>query len=79
MNIGNLELSRRLTTVRRDCGHVSGCPSGEADQSWVRISAPMTPPPDRNSAPDPIPESSIARIVLWRSVTVPNSIRNLFA
>src|SRR5690348_15762362 len=81
MNIGNLELSRRLTTVRRDWGHVRGAPMGEADQSWLRISVPMTLPPDRNSVPEPwvesSPELSISRVVSWRSVTVPDSICNL--
>ena len=34
------------------------CQAGVADQSCVRISAPMMPPPDRNSAPESLGELS---------------------
>ncbi len=50
--------------VRSDCGHVSGRPSGEAVQSWVRIIAPVFPPPARKSS-------------LWFDIAngIPSSIR----
>jgi hypothetical protein len=47
MNIGNLEVSTRLTAVRRDGGQVSGDPSGAVDQSWARMRAPVPPPSAR--------------------------------
>src|SRR6202158_1817331 len=50
MNIGWLVLSRMRSAVRRLCGQVSGFPSGLADQSYARISAPISPPPARKSA-----------------------------
>jgi hypothetical protein len=34
-----------LTAVLTLCGHVSGCPSGDADQSLARIRPPISPPP----------------------------------
>ena len=34
-----------LSTLRRDCGQVSTCPSGVLDQSMERMSAPIAPPP----------------------------------
>src|SRR3712207_1077345 len=49
MNIGNCELSSSPTTERSDCGHVSGAPGGEPDQSCVRINAPVLSPPARDS------------------------------
>ena len=36
------------TVVLKLCGHVSRGPSGEFDQSWARISAPISPPAVRN-------------------------------
>src|SRR6478672_6151182 len=48
-NIGNFEFRIRPTTERKDCGHCSGAPSGDVDQSCVRISAPTSPPPDRKT------------------------------
>src|SRR5687768_14653675 len=39
--------SRRA--VRSGCGQVSGEPSGLADQSCARMSAPISPPPFRNT------------------------------
>src|SRR5260370_20539240 len=50
MNIGWLVLSKMRSAVRRLCGQVSGFPSGAADQSYARISAPISPPPARKSA-----------------------------
>src|SRR5688572_17673094 len=38
-----------LTPVRRLCGHRSTGPNGVVDQSNARISAPMSPPPARQS------------------------------
>ena len=35
----------RLRAKRNTCGHVSGDPSGEADQSKAWIRSPMLPPP----------------------------------
>jgi hypothetical protein len=51
MNMGNFEVSIRLTTDRRLCGQYSGRPSGEEDQSWARMSAPISPP-IRKSEPE---------------------------
>ena len=34
-----------LTAVLTLCDHVSGCPSGDVDQSLARIRAPISPPP----------------------------------
>jgi hypothetical protein len=53
MNIGYLELRRRLTVVFRLCGHDSGGPSGVADQSRPRARAPHSPPSERTSSIDP--------------------------
>src|SRR5260370_36489379 len=50
INIGWLLLSRMRTAVRRLCGQASGFPSGVADQSYSRVSAPISPPPARKSA-----------------------------
>jgi hypothetical protein len=47
MNIGWPVLSIRRTVVRSACGQPSGGPSEVADQSWARISAPISPPPAR--------------------------------
>ena len=52
------------TTVRRLCGHVSGTPRGVADQSWARIRAPISPPPDRNSGISPFSTFRLTRIAL---------------
>jgi hypothetical protein len=49
MNIGWLVFNRIRTAVRKLCGQVSGCPSGLADQSYARVSAPISPPPVRKS------------------------------
>jgi hypothetical protein len=38
-------LRHMLTAVLTLCGHVSGCPSGDADQSFARIRPPISPPP----------------------------------
>src|SRR3954447_10944583 len=57
MNIGWLVLSRMRSAVRRLCGQPSGGPIGVADQSWVRVNAPISPPPARKSA----------RFTLWKS------------
>src|SRR6266849_4328666 len=50
MNIGWLVFSRMRNAVRKLCGHVSGVPSGLADQSYARVNAPISPPPARKSA-----------------------------
>src|ERR1700679_2068578 len=79
MNIGWLVLSSSRTAVRRLCGQVSGRPSGLNDQSWARISAPISPPParkspalamgtltfnmQRNPTPSPIPPTDSAPTV----------------
>src|SRR5258705_13335308 len=34
-----------LIAVLTLCDHVSGCPSGDADQSLARIRPPISPPP----------------------------------
>ena len=44
-NMGNWEFKRILTDVRRLCGHWSGVPIAVCDQSKVRVSAPISPPP----------------------------------
>ncbi len=36
-----------LTMEFSDCGHGSGGPSGDADQSWSRSISPIAPPPPR--------------------------------
>jgi hypothetical protein len=41
--MGNFDRSSRLTTLRKDCGHESGGPSGERVQSWLRIEAATSP------------------------------------
>src|SRR6478735_5699452 len=41
--MGNFERSSRLATLRKDCGHSSGGPSGEWRQSLSRISAATSP------------------------------------
>ena len=38
-----------LLMNRKGCGHDSGAPSGDCDQSWLRIKAPIVPPPARKS------------------------------
>src|SRR4051812_24566431 len=47
--MGNFELSIRDTADRRAGSHSLGWPSGDLDQSWLRIIAPRAPPPDRNT------------------------------
>src|SRR3954465_6342574 len=37
------------TRVLRPCGQLSGDPSGVTLQSWARMSAPISPPPERKS------------------------------
>ena len=37
------------TAIFRLCGQASGWPKGVLTQSKVRINAPNSPPPDRNS------------------------------
>src|SRR3978361_1534606 len=49
MNIGCRLLSSSRMLVRRLQGQVSGGPSGDADQSYARMSAPSSPPPARNA------------------------------
>src|SRR5882672_7456987 len=49
MNIGWLVFSRMRNAVRKLCGHVSGVPSGLADQAYARVNAPISPPPARKS------------------------------
>src|SRR3954471_15023406 len=39
------------TDVRGLCGQDAGSPSGDVDQSCARISAPISPPPERKSGP----------------------------
>src|SRR4249919_3971564 len=41
--MGNFDRSSRLATLRKDCGHPSGGPSGELRQSLSRISAATSP------------------------------------
>jgi hypothetical protein len=43
--IGNVDDRHRLTDVRRLCGQPDSGPSGVADQSMLRISSPISPPP----------------------------------
>src|SRR5580698_10994469 len=50
MNIGCLVFNRIRNAVRKLCGQVSGFPSELADQSYARVSAPISPPPARKSA-----------------------------
>src|SRR4051795_1297910 len=49
MYIGKPVSSRMLRAVRRLCGHESTGPTGVLDQSMVRISVPISPPPARTS------------------------------
>src|SRR3712207_383780 len=49
MNIGWEEASMTPTRVLSGCGHAMGSPSGVVPQSCARISAPIWPPPSRNS------------------------------
>ena len=49
MNIGWLVFSRIRSAVRKLCGQFSGFPSGLADQSYARVNAPISPPPERKS------------------------------
>src|SRR5215217_7604739 len=61
---GNFEASIILAAVFRLCGHVSGGPSGDADQSIERMSAPASPPPMRKSS---LNEPVLPCIVLFLS------------
>src|SRR5579883_1353621 len=45
--IGKAQLRQMLTDVRSDCGQRSGVPNGVWLQSKRRMSAPISPPPDR--------------------------------
>jgi hypothetical protein len=47
MNMGCWVVSRMRTAVRRPCGHESGEPMGVVVQSKERISAPISPPPEK--------------------------------
>src|SRR5215207_1466781 len=49
MNIGWREVRTSRTVTRRLCGHVSGEPSEDFDQSNPLVSAPISPPPARKS------------------------------
>ena len=46
--MGNFELSKMPSVVRRLCGQLSGGPRGEDSQLYVRTKAPISPPPERN-------------------------------
>src|SRR4051812_5722882 len=50
MNNSNRECMQIDTEVRRLCGHWCTGPSGVADQSISRISAPVSPPPANTCA-----------------------------
>src|SRR3954447_1420706 len=47
MSIGKRELRQMLTAVRSAGGHLSAGPIGVRLQSCERMSAPISPPPDR--------------------------------
>jgi hypothetical protein len=46
--MGNFEFRSIPTMERSDCGHDSGVPRGDDDQSRARINAPVSPPLFRN-------------------------------
>ncbi|HEY7061624.1 MAG TPA: hypothetical protein VII06_09105 [Chloroflexota bacterium] len=50
MLIGKLVARQMLTAVRKLCGHWSMAPSGVCDQSFARISLPISPPPTSQAA-----------------------------
>src|SRR3712207_1147833 len=47
MNIGWFECSITPTRVLSSTGQLSGVPRDVAAQSWARIKAPISPPPER--------------------------------
>src|SRR5262249_48096035 len=51
--MGNRELRHVATVDLSVSGHSAGSPSGDVDQSWARISAPIFPPPSRKSVESP--------------------------
>src|SRR5438477_11657481 len=56
--IGNRELRQMLTAIFSESGHCAGGPNGDCVQSWARMSAPISPPPERNSGGRLPPPSS---------------------
>src|SRR4051794_39579659 len=62
MNIGWFEPSITSTSVLRVCGQLPGKPSGVADQSCARMSAPTWPPRARKAG-ERVPELALRRIV----------------
>jgi len=61
-----------LSAERRLCGQSCGAPKGVAPQSWARMSAPISPPPERNSStpsgPEPVSSSSIFRNLAYLEI-----------
>src|SRR5690349_2649914 len=60
--MGNRELSKMLTAISSGSGHCAGGPNGDCVQSWARMSAPISPPPERNSGGRLPPSSRITAL-----------------
>ncbi len=58
-----------LIAVRKLCGQVWGGPSGVLDQSWLRISAPISPPPARKLSDETSEDCSSAPTFAMRRAT----------